>query len=346
MESDDEVGFKTTLSRGLTLHPGEPSFALLAGAYAGSKGYTDAPRWLSVVMEQAPGWAAPHVVAAQWLFERGHLDQALLEIHEAEERHPGSGQKALCEVIGRFPSMEHLERAAPSAELRPAYLDRASACPGFPAPLRAEIDEAILRSEPTRVNAVLRHARRLASQKQSEQAMALLERALEHHAADVSLWVAIIQAHLSNKDPEAARSALEEARSKHLESRSLTEAQARLEAALGKADEMRATLTRLRGQSQGDIPKVAASFALQGELEASLGNVDEALAAYAAADAASPETPALQRAAEIALRSGRPSQARRIYRTLCSRNPDGPACAHEARLAKELREVQAPPPMP
>jgi tetratricopeptide (TPR) repeat protein len=346
MEHDREADFRATLRRGLSLHPTEPALALLAGTYAGSKQHQDAPRWLSIVMEEAPGWAAPHVLAAQWLFERGRLDQALLEIREAEERHPGSGQKALCQVIARFPSMEYLERAAPSTELRPAYLDRASACPGLPAPLRAEIDEAILQSEPARVNAVLRHVRRLVSQKRSEQAMALLEQALAHHPNDVSLWVAIIQAHLSNQDLEAARSALNEARSRDLESRSLTDTQARLEAALGQTDEMRATITRLRGQSLGDLHKVAATFMLQGELEASLGHIDEALAAYAAADAASPETPALQRAAELALKSGRPSRARRIYRTLCSRNPEGPACAKAAGLGKERREVPVRPPMP
>ena len=346
MEQDREADFHATLRRALSLHPTEPAFALLAGAYAGSKQHRDAPRWLSVVMEQAPGWAAPHVVAAQWLFERGRLDQALLEIREAEERHPGSGQKALCQMIARFPSMEHLERAAPSAELQAAYLDRASACPGLPAPLRAEIDEAILRSEPTHVNATLRHARRLESQTQSAQALPLLDRALARHPDNVSLWVAVVRTHLSQGNPEAARSTLTRAKSLDLESRALTDAQARIEAALGQTNDMRATITRLRGQSMGDIRKVAATFMLEGELEASLGNVDEALAAYAAADAASAETPGLQRAAELALRSGRSSHARRIYGTLCSRNPGGPACAQEARLAKELRGATPRPALP
>jgi tetratricopeptide (TPR) repeat protein len=346
MEHDRETDFHATLRRGLSLHPTEPAFALLAGTYAGSKEHRDALRWLSVAMQQAPGWAAPHVVAAQWLFERGRLDQALLEIREAEERHPGSGQKALCPMIAGFPSMEHLERAAPSADLRPAYLDRASACPGFPAPLRAEIDEAILRSEPTRVNAVLRHARRLESQKRFDEAMALLEQALAHHPDDVSLWVAIIRAHLSRGNLEAAKSALAKTKSRELESRSLIDAEARLEAAMGHTDRMRATITRLRGQSMGDSRKVAATFMLEGELEASLGNVDEALAAYAAADAASHETQGLQRAAELALRAGRPSRARDIYRTLCGRDPNGTACAQEARLVKKLGETSPRPSLP
>jgi tetratricopeptide (TPR) repeat protein len=346
MESDDEGDFQATLRQGLALHPGEPAFALLAGTYAGSKGYGDAPRWLSVAMEEAPGWGAPHAVAARWLLERGHLDQALLEIRAAEQRHPGSAQNMLCEVLARFPLMEHIERGAPSTDLRLPYLDRATICPGLPAELRAQIDAAILQSEPTRATAVLRHARRLISQKRADQAQALLERALDHDPNNVSLWVAIIRLHLSAGDMKAARSALSVARSRGLDTRSLTEAQARVEAALGQSDQMRTTITRLRGQSRGEARLVAASFIVEGELEASLGNIDEALAAYAAADVASPESPALQYAAALALKSERPTHARRLYRTLCRREPDGPACAQEARLAKEHDPEPLRPRMP
>lgn len=346
MESDDEGDFQATLRRGLALHPGEPAFALLAGMYAGSKGYGDAPRWLSVVMEEAPGWGAPHAVAARWLLQRGQLDQALLEIREAEERHPGSAQSVLCEVLARFPLTEHLERAAPGADLRVSYLDRATACPGLPAELRPEIDAAILQSEPTRATVVLRQARRLALQERSDQAIALLDRAVESDPDNISLWIAIIRAHLTAGNTDAARSTLTLARSRGLESRPLTEAQARVEAGLGQTDQMRSTLTRLRGQSQGELRLVAASFIVEGELEASLGNVDEALAAYAAADVANPDTPALQHAAALALKSERPTHARRLYRTLCRRNPDGPACSQEARLSKEPSSAPPKGPMP
>jgi hypothetical protein len=346
METDREDEFQAELRRGLALHPGEPALALLAGTYAGSKGYRDAPRWLLVVMEEAPGWAAPHAVAAQWLFAGGQLDQALLEVREAEERHPGSARKEVCEMLARFPLMEHFERAAPGADLRVPYLDRASTCPGLPAQLRAEIDAAILESEPTRTTAVLRQARRLASQDKSDQAQALLEQALEHHPDDASLWVAIMRAQINAGDAGLARSTLNAARSRGLESRSLIETQARVEAALVQVDEMRATLTRLRGQSRGEAKLVARSFLLEAELEASLGNVDEALAAYGAADRADPATPALQYAAAFAVKSGRPTQARRIYRTLCIRRPDGPACAQEARLSKEPSPAPSGRPMP
>ena len=80
--------------------------------------------------------------------------------------------------------------------------------------------------------------------------------------------------------------------------------QARIEAALGETDAMRATLTRLRGRARGDANLIAASFLLEGELEASLGNIDEALAAYTAADVANPDIPSLQYAAQARAQVG------------------------------------------
>ena len=149
MQADDGAKFEATLRRGLALHPGEPALALLAGTYAGSKRHPDTARWLSIVMEEAPGWAAPHAVAARWLFAEGQTDQALLEIREAEQRHAGRGHKVLCEILERFPRMEYIERAAPTEDRRIAYLNRTARCPGLPADLRAEIDSAILKDEPT-----------------------------------------------------------------------------------------------------------------------------------------------------------------------------------------------------
>jgi hypothetical protein len=347
MQADDDADFQATLRRGLALHPSEPAFALLAGTYAGSKRHPDAARWLSVVIEEAPGWAAPHAVAARWLFTEGQTDQALVEIREAEQRHAGRGHKVLCEILTRSPRIEYVERAAPAEDRRIAYLDRTTSfCQGLPPELRAQIDSAILKRDPTHPRAALREAHRLANHDRSGEAIALLRQALDDDADNTRLWVAIVGAHLSDGDVERAQLALKEATSSGLDSRALLEAQARVEAALGHADAMRATLTRLRGESRGNPHLLASSFILGGGLEASLGNIDEALAAYTAADVASPESSALERAAALALRSGRPTHARRTYRTLCRRKPDGPACAQEARLSKEPSPAPPGRPMP
>ena len=343
---DDETAFQTELRRGLALHPGEPAFALLAGTYAGSKSHRDAPRWLSVVMDEAPGWGAPHAVAARLLAAHGQLDQALLEIREAEERHPGSAQDVVCELIDRSAGIEELDRAAPAGELRVPFLNRATTCQGLSRELRAAIDAAILKTDPAHGPAVLREARRLSSQKRDDEAQAILEAALERDPNDANVWAAFIRAQLSAGNVERAKASLQRASASGLQSRPLTQSQARVEAALGQKDEMRATISRLRGQARGDARLIAAAFMLEGELEASLGNVDEALAAYEAADIANPKSPALRHAADLALDSGRPSYAIRLYRTLCARQPGGSACAAEARLAKEPRKPPPARPIP
>ena len=346
MQADDGANFEATLRRGLALHPSEPSLALLAGTYAGSKRHPDTARWLSIVMEEAPRWGTPHAAAARWLFAGGQTDQALLEIREAEQRHAGRSHKVLCEILERFPRMEYIERAAPAEDRRIAYLNRTTGCTELPADLRAKLDSAILEDEPTHAAAVLREAQRLAAQERSSDAIALLHQAIEHNADDDRLYMALVGAHLKAGDPEQARLVLQEAMSGGLPTRPLLEAQARVEAALGQTDAMRATLIRLRGQTRGEAHPIASSFILEGKLEASLGNIDEALAAYAAADVASPQSPALQYAATLALQSGRPTHARRLYRALCRREPNGRACAQEARLSKDPSPGPPKRPMP
>jgi hypothetical protein len=346
-KADDEARFVSDFRRGLALHPAEPALALLAGSYGGSKRHPSAARWLSIAMDQAPGWAAPHVVAARLLFAEGRTDQALLEIREAEQRQPGSSRELLCGFLIRFPKMEYIERAAPKGDQRVPYLNRvASACLRLPPELRAQLDRLILKEKPTEPLPVLRESQRLIALHRSDLATSLLERALEEHARDGRLWMALIDVHLSSGEPEQALAVLERAERIGIATESLLELRARVDAALGSVDAMRSSVIRLRGEARGDPKLVARSFMLQGELEAAMGNVDEALAAYMAADAADPEMPALQRAADLALRSGRSTRARRFYQTICQRAPEGPACARESQIAKELREPTAGPPLP
>ncbi len=332
MKADDEARFEATLRRGLALHPGEPALALLAGAYAGAKRHPDAPRWLAVVMEEAPDWGAPHAILADWLLAEDRIDQALLEVRLAEQRRPGSGNRVLCDVLKRDPQIAYVERAAPTDGARIAFFNRTvSSCAGLPDALRTQIDAVILQDEPTHAAAVLRQAQRLSKENQFGAATSLLEQALGAHPSDVKLWTALIATHLEAGDPTRALAVLEDAASQDIEARTLSEAKARIEARQGNANAMRATLARLRGESRGNPVLLAQALMLEGELEGSLGNIDEALSAYEAADAANPATPALQRAARLAAESGRPSYARQTYRTLCSRQPEGAACAQATR---------------
>ena len=169
------------------------------------------------------------------------------------------------------------------------------------------------------------------------QAGKLVAKALAESPEDARLWVATIQAQLSEGDAKAARATLAEAKGVGLGDRTLIEAEARIEAAAGDAERMREVMTRMRGQSRGSAQQVAAAFIVEAQLEASLGNVDEAIAAYESAELAHPGGLALYYAATLALRSARPTYARRTFRKLCARDPQGRACAEEARLSEELR---------
>jgi tetratricopeptide (TPR) repeat protein len=334
LEAADDEGFEATLRRGLSLHPSEPALALLAGTHAGSLRHPDTMRWLSIAMQEAPGWAAPHVVAARLLIAEDRIDQALVEIREAELRDPGRGREVLCELLGRFPSMEYVERAAPADDRRHLYLKYTAQCPLLTTELRAELDRMILEKEPTQPWAVLREAQRLSSAGRTDEAIALLERAVDTHGDNDRLRVALVMTHLRAGNRDQAREALQGALRDGPATRELIEAEARVQAAFGDVDSMRATVTRLRGRARGSSALVASAFMLEAELEASLGNVDEALAAYEAADAANQTSSALHKAGGLALRTNRSTQALRIYRTLCRRTPGGAACDRAARLEK------------
>ena len=338
MQADDEEKFRGALEHGLSLHPGEPAFALLAAAYAGAKRHPDAARWVSIVMEEAPGWAEPHALTAQWLLSEGRVDQALLEIREAELRHPGSGHEVLCVALERFPKIEYVARAAPPETDRVVFFNRtASFCRELPDELRTQIDALTLEEDPTHPVAVLRESRRLLARDRAAEAVALLDGAVEANGDDARLWNALIRAHLGRGDSRSARAELDAATSQGIEDAALGEARARVQAAQGQTEQMRATVTRLRGQARGEADATAKSFLLEAELEASLGNVEEALAAYEAADRASPSSRTLQHAANLALREGRHARARQIYRTMCVRYPQSRGCAEEARLSLELQ---------
>ena len=346
LRANDDDAVEATLRRGLSLHPTEPALALLAGTHASAIGHPDTGAWLSVAMDGAPGWGEPHAVAARWLLELGQTDQALLEVREAEERHGGRGQAVLCEILRQDPRYELVERGAPTGSERAPYLNRAARCKTVSEDLRRQIDQSILESAPSHPWAALREAQRLSKEGRSEDAVSLLESAIQRNAGNQTLEMALIAEHVRAGHPERAQDVLQRVTARDGETRTVLIARARVEAALGEADAMRATLMRVRGDSRGSPDLVASSFVLEGELEASLGNVDEALTAYAAADVARPESSALRAAAALALRSGRTTYALRTYRELCRRDPGGRDCAKEAQLTKKLSMPPSERPVP
>lgn len=335
MQVDDDAAFQRTLDEALKQHPTEPVFPLLAGAHALRRNDPKAPKWLSISMIEAPGWGSPHLLAAEWLTRRGRLDQALLEIREAESRTPGAARDLVCEVIRTHGDMAHLERAAPTnGQVR--FYDRAVSCVGIEEDLRAAIDARILMIEPTYVSAVIRRAKRLNAQGDPDQASTLLDAALSAHPDSHRLWVMLAQAHISAGQPERALVDLDRAVKQGIDGTELLAIRARVFAALGDRESMAATLTRLRGLAKGNGRMLAAARLLEGDLEASVGNVEGALEAYRSADHADPSSSALHNAALLALRSGRRRQAYQAYRELCRRDASSAACKRRDEIGREL----------
>ncbi len=50
-------------------------------------------------MRLAPRWYSPHLVAAEWLINGGHRDQAWLEAREAERAQVGHAGAAACRLL-------------------------------------------------------------------------------------------------------------------------------------------------------------------------------------------------------------------------------------------------------
>jgi len=324
MQAGDDADFQRTLDEALKQHPTEPVFPLLAGAHALRRNDPKAPQWLSISMIEAPGWGSPHVLAAEWLNRSGRLDQALLEVREAESRTPGAARNLICEIVRTHRDVAHLERAAPTnGQVR--FYDRAASCVGLEEELREAIDARILSIELTHVSAVTRQAKRLNVRGNSDQASALLDAALSAHPESGRLWAMLAATHILDR-------ALEQG----IEGNELLVTRARAFAALNDRESMIATLTRLRGLAKGNARKLAAARMLEGDLEASVGNVEGALEAYREADRADPSSSALHRAAVFAARMGRRRQAYKAYRELCRRDSSSAACKRRDEIGREL----------
>lgn len=325
MATEDDTAFEATLERALVLHPAEPSFALLAGAYAVQRERPDAPRWLSTAMLQAPGWASPHAVASQWLLRQGRLDQALLEIREAERRQPGSAREVLCEVLRERGTLALLERAAPP-DAGAGHYERVVGCPRIDDALVRAIDARILELDPDSPSALVRHARRLRASQEPTAAVALLTDAVDAHPLNAHVWNSLASALLETGRPDEALSALKKAEAHGVSQALLLESRARIEATLKDTTAMRATLMRMRGLSRGDAQLMADARFLEATLEADLGNIDRALRAFEASDQARPNAAALRQAAALALKTNRLERAHQLYRELCRRDPNDGSC--------------------
>ncbi len=345
-EAGDREAFRQELIRGLKAHPSEPALTLLAGAEAVHYGDPLALRWLNRTMQLAPEWEAPHLQAAQWLLRHRRFGQALLEIREAENRKPESAKRLLCQVLKAYPDASALFRAAPRED-EPRFLEMAAACLDRRQELAVRIDERLLRLRPGLAEPRIRNAQRSIDKNDVAGAVnelrAVVERNPDHEQARLALARALIRA----GEPETAVDCLRVAKESVSDTWNLVSLIAEAEAAAARPEAMRASLSELRGLSQGNPSRLSQAKQLEATLEERLGNRARALKALEDAFTFQPSDVTLERIARLAERIGFRKRAYIAYSDLCRNRPDNARwCQARDRLrgresSAALRSIQS-----
>jgi tetratricopeptide (TPR) repeat protein len=319
--------FREILERALALHPAEPAFYLLAGAEAVRHQDPAAGGWLNLAMSRAPGWSAPHVEAARWLAQQGRVEQALLELREAETRMPGQDAVELaCATVRTPESLAALLRVA--GDEHDGWLDRLGRC--LPTELAAAVDERLL--ERGRPSARLRVARRRLRAGEAAEALLLLA-PLEATDPDVALLGAEVLLALG-RPAEAASQLAEIAGEETADQRALHfRLAARAAAAAGDLETVRGYTTRLRGMAGGRASELARYWVFQGRLEEEVGDLGAARESYRRADGLDRRSDGLVALARLLTARSEHGAAARAWGELCARQGEGSsACQRAERL--------------
>lgn len=331
-EGGDRAAFAARLREAASIHPAEPSITLVAAYEAARAEDGDAMAWLNRTMALAPGWAAPHGLAARVLARRGAFAQAWLELREVERRVPGLGILEGCELLVAAPDADHVTRLFEHEPDGITFLDRlADSCPSAPIDVVAAIDAAIEPAgETPSTGARLRRARRLLPH-DPDGALALLE---PLDGTNVRTALARAEAlSAATRHPEAI-AALRAARiTSDGERGAVLEALARALAADGDEEGMRETLATLRGAAGSDRARAAGALVLLGSLERQLGNLGRATQAFEEANRIDPSSAGLAMVASVAEELGDLRRAYQARAELCRRSAGrGDDCTAAARL--------------
>jgi len=331
MESGNRETFHESLARAVELHPAEPSFALLAGSEASRFGEPGALAWLNRAMVMAPGWDAPHTETARYLFARGRIRQALLELREAEARRYGAGGFA-CQILQqREAAAADLIAVAPRNEAGDRWLDSVATCLPLESAAATALDRAL--TDRGVLGASLRRARRQLRSEEPAAALRTLQ-AVEAQTPRVTLLRA--QSLLEAGEAEEAVALLSEAGRWPDHAEAGLRTRARAEAAAGDLSAMRSTLEAVRGRAAGRPLPLASARIFEGRLEAAAGNRGRAMRAYERAQRLDPRAGALPLIASLAEQMGDPGRALRAYAEICRRDGSAsPACTASERLRAE-----------
>jgi O-antigen ligase len=337
--SGDREAFRSTLLEAVRLHPAEPVFPLLGGAEAVRHDDPRAVAWLNRAMFLAPGWSSPHVETARLLWRQRRIEQALLELREAEARQPGTGTALACSILlQRAERTAQLVRIAGDGSDGIAWLDRVVGCLPVTHPAAVSIDVAL--AERGGLRARLRQADRALHEQDGRRALRALEPVRDTRDTDVQLTRA--RAYLALDDPRRAVEVLRRAEGFTDRPQAVLRMRAEAEARARDEEAMRATMERLRGHAGGRSTVLAELWVHEGNLERGLGNVGRALEAFERAHRLDPSSPGLASVASLAEQTGELGRALRAHAELCRRTgPDAPSCQAHARILETLGE---PPP--
>jgi tetratricopeptide (TPR) repeat protein len=332
LEQGNHAETRRLVRAGLALHPSEPIFALAGAEVAVREGDSTAGRWINRAQDLAPLWNAPHLLAARWLFSLGEMDQALIEIREAEELRPGSARDTICGLLTAQQDPAIALRAAPEGLAGAKLLDRAAACLRLQSPVAIAIDQSARSLDPYLVGPATRQARRLLAANKPLEAVDLL-RALPK--LDVTSRRILAEAYIRAGDPQSAAQTIAPLLNlKKVPSFALRTA-ASIYMTTGDNSEVQLVASRLRAQTGGKVEPLADVEFFLGGLYESHRRYAPALRAYEDSNRARESRRALVAIARVAEEMGNRDRALLTYKRLCRFDGGkGTACASAERLGE------------
>ena len=341
LEQENHTEARELVRDGLSLHPSEPILGLAGAEVAVREHDPSAGRWINRAQALAPLWSAPHLLAARWLFSLGEMDQALIEIREAETLRPGSARVTICSLLreGKDPAIAL--RAAPPGAEGAKFLDRAALCLPIQSPAAIAIDEAGRARDPTLPAPATRQARRFRRDDRPLEAVEVLRRVPK---LDVEGTRTLAEAYMQANDATAAARTIAPLLSQRTVPSSVLRTAASIYLATGHDSDVQMVASRLRGQTSGKAKPLADVELFLGQLYESHRRYALALKAYEDSALAQESRTALVAIARVAEAMGNRERALLTYRRLCRFDGGkGEACASAQELGGPREPLGAQP---